>query len=253
MRVQERLVVDDLLEEVSATNAAVCMRRVHTKADDLELALKCSSLCELNNSSGGAVSCVEDRNVSQDYSANAKPFALHTDGLAYERPPQFVLLYCESPGTRQVPTFFLDTARLLARLRRLEPSSFEILQRLDQAFIGRCGTEYRRPMIEINPLDGTEVMNVTFGRAYLRPARHVDGTGCEPHQAETVMAFRKVLCLADEMGLFSHTWSRGDLLVWDNYRFIHGRGDAAGSQGRRLLRAWLSPQTVGGEFPQGPC
>jgi alpha-ketoglutarate-dependent taurine dioxygenase len=239
------LSIDELLRQLSSSNAAVWSQQLAEGSDEVRKAIRASSHWKLVRSSDGEISVVENRGAPHDYSSNDAFFALHTDGLHHKVPPQFSLLYCENPGTKSVPTVFLDTTRLLERLRKRAPDAHEVLQRLDQVFIGRDGRECRRPIIEVNPVDGAEVMNITFGRAYFRPARHVDGTGDEPHQAEAVAAFQCVLQLTDEIGLSNHVWNSGDLVAWDNYRFIHGRGKAVGSTGRRLIRAWLSPKVAG--------
>ena len=242
MKVAGSLLIDEVLQELCSCNSEVYKGRVAGGVETIMDAATSSRRWKLISSSDGEISIVENRRIAQDYSANAAYFALHTDGLHYESPPQFAMLHCENAGTLSVPTFFLDTTRLLERLSRRDREAVEVLRRLDQVFIGRGGRECRRPMIEINPLDSAEVMNITFGRAYLRPARHVDGTGDEPHQAETVAAFQRVLQQVEEMGLSTHDWSSGDLIAWDNHRFVHGRGNAVGSEGRRLIRAWLSPK-----------
>ena len=212
-------------------------------ANDLYEFLAAMSGYSLLKNSDGELSVVVNKGRPRDYSSNGEVFDAHTDGLYYERPPQFALLYCLQSGQKQVPTFFIDTTNLIEILSESEPSALAVLRDLDQVFVARDGREYRRPVIEINPIDGNEVMNITLGRAYLRPAVAQSTGKREPHQHETIAAFQRLLARLPEARSLVHAWSPGDLLLWDNHRFIHGRGDANDSVGRSLIRAWFSPST----------
>jgi alpha-ketoglutarate-dependent taurine dioxygenase len=234
--------IDTSLRAVMTDNSVVHCSRFIGAADELRSAVDRSAAWRLVASSDGEISVVEDRGAPEDYSSNGAFFAAHTDGLVGAHPPQFVALLCDHPGRVAAPTFFLDTTRVLALMARHAPTSLAVLRRLDQVFISRGGSEYRRPVIESNPLDGEDIMNITFGRAYLRPARHLEGNGQAPHQVESVTAFQALLSCAEDVGMTTHEWQRGDLLVWDNHRFVHGRGDATAAVGRRLIRAWLNPR-----------
>lgn len=244
MSVSERLHnldMDRLLAQVSADPSHIHVSNQVGLEVCLADMLKTAQQYSLIPSSDGAVSIVENKGKARDYSSNGAMFEAHTDGLYYDQPPQFGLLYCIRTGLIQVPTFFIDTTVLVRILSEREPDALAVLRKVDQVFIARGGNEHRRPVIEINPLSGEEVMNITLGRSYLRPAAITQATR-EPHLHEMVDAFHKLLNWLPAATTITHEWSKGDLLVWDNHRFIHGRGDASSSRGRSLMRAWLSPK-----------
>jgi alpha-ketoglutarate-dependent taurine dioxygenase len=233
--------VDALLERVSLDNASVYRSQMPDLGTHWLSWLRSARRHDLIESSDGDFSYVHDEGKSQDYSANERYFAAHTDGLYYRSPPQFGLLYCLRPGAAQAPTFFIDTARAIKTLSHNAPVALAVLRRLDQVYIGREDREYRRPFIEINPLTGEETMNITLGRGYARPSQTLQGMDEAPHQQETVDALQELFAHLREATVLTHEWTAGDLLAWDNYRFIHGRGDARGAIGRLLVRAWFSP------------
>lgn len=235
----EQVGIDALLERVSFDNGIIHhVQNPQMKTNVLDW-IKSAQRHDVIESSDGETSYVCDAGKPQDYSSNASYFAAHTDGLYYETPPQFGLLYCLNAGSAPAPTFFIDTTRIVKKLSREAPEALAVLRRLDQVYIGRGGREHPRPLIEANPLGGEDVMNITLGRAYVRPSRTL---GEAPHQRETANAMYQLFSYLEEATTLVHEWAPGDLLAWDNHRFIHGRGDASQSKGRLLVRAWLSPK-----------
>jgi alpha-ketoglutarate-dependent taurine dioxygenase len=235
--------LDAILDQVARDNKSVHWAHI----PDVSTALlsdwiRSSQNYRLVKSSEGDVAFVRDAGESLDYSANAKYFAAHTDGLYYTVPPQFSVLACLDPGSAQVPTFFIDTTKAIDILKGCDSPALTTLRKLDQVFLGRDGSEYRRRLIEINPLTEEEAMNITLGRAYVRPSMGLSMADV-PHQKEIAEALQLLFVSLETATVLEHRWTLGDVLVWDNHRFIHGRPDASRSAGRLLARAWFSSGT----------
>ena len=240
--ISETATIDVVLEHVARENASVYQIRLPEASGPLlSNWLRSSRNYELIRSSEGDVSFVRDAGESLDYSANAKYFAAHTDGLYYAVPPQFSALACIDAGSAPVPTFFIDTTKAIDILKDSASVALALLRKLDQVFLGRDGNEYPHRLIQINPLTGEEVMNITLGRAYVRPSVDISMADA-PHQMEVVEALQLLFVSLETATVLKHRWTSGDVLVWDNHRFIHGRPDASQSSGRLLARAWFSAE-----------
>src|ERR1039458_1310701 len=85
--------------------------------DGLLAVLQASSL-DVIPSADGDISIVQESGDPTDYSRQSGYFDLHKDGLYYESPPHFVLLYCEHAGRGDSPTLVVDTRPVVAEIDR---------------------------------------------------------------------------------------------------------------------------------------
>jgi len=187
-------------------------------------------------SSDGLVSTVIDGDTSgTDYSRQAAFFDLHTDGLYYAAVPEFVLLYCISPGKHRVPTVFVDTRLVIERMERL--GLLDEMREIEMVYRGRDGGEHARPLVEEHPATGELVVNLG-ARVYFRSMRgsHLSGR-------ETTSVVHQMFEQADASAIV-HQWDAQQAILFDNARYVHGRGLNADSMltdgDRQLKRIWLS-------------
>lgn len=151
------------------------------------------------------------RSLSARYGLSALPF--HAELSHRPRPCRYVLLGCIEPGPLSAATLLLDW-------RTLDFSSEELHLLESAPILVRTG---RRSFYStMLPSD----------RAFLRY-----DPGCleaidERGQAALRLIERRLAGGSPEV----HYWRRGDILIIDNWRVLHGRGTSEQGSGRHLAR-----------------
>jgi alpha-ketoglutarate-dependent taurine dioxygenase len=142
-------------------------------------------------------------------------FPIHTDGAHQLQPPRFIVLICVSPGSSPVPTTlirFQDLAVSKDERVHLEAIPFLVRNGRQSFYSTICGAT--RPFIRFD--EGCMVPQDNAGRELLKAvAQH-----------------------SREAKSLSVDWRPGDLIVFDNWTVLHGRGfgDTKVSLDRKLLR-----------------
>jgi Taurine catabolism dioxygenase TauD, TfdA family len=146
---------------------------------------------------------------------------MHTDCAYFLLPPRYVMLRCESPGEAQCCThlWILDPEALLA-------SQHKALLR--PGWVARGGG--RRPAFYAQVLNRS-----SNGQPFLR----FDPCCMTPPDSDhaQIEEVTTVLTALSEARQF--TWQRGNALVIDNWRCLHGRGVGAEHAPGRRLERWL--------------
>jgi alpha-ketoglutarate-dependent taurine dioxygenase len=182
----------------------------------------------------GPVSTVIEEWHPVDCSKQTTHFDLHTDGLYRYRVPDLVALYCENPGRGDSPTRFADTR---PACRELETGgAMSVLRRCQIAYIGRDGRHFPSSLVQRHPVSGEEVLNLA-ARGYVCPK--FDGSSV-PSIREINEAVSEMYAALDRAVVLSHGWTRGRIVLCDNYTYVHGRDAKAPDTDRVLLRIWLS-------------
>ena len=161
-----------------------------------------------------AMDTAQAATLSSVYGLNQLP--LHTDAAHWPVPCRFLVIGCVEPGPVPVPTMLLDFRRV--RLSKEEVSLCRrtpfLIRNGQRSFYGSILDEARE-FIRIDPGCMTAVSK--HGNMVLNTFN------AEKH----------------EDVLHSHSWSRGDILIIDNWRVMHGRGGSRTAPGRKLLRAMV--------------
>jgi gamma-butyrobetaine dioxygenase len=180
----------------------------------------------------------DEETDSVSFSTKALP--LHTDIPYCAPPPDYQFLYgldvspqCERDNIGN--TRFVDGYTIASELRDAEPGAFEILANTPVLYRAaypkaRKVYEHRTPVIRLAQ-DGT------IERLINNPTKmFFDGVGFDDllplFQAYQSLKTR----LVDTTKSYTHAWSQGDMVVWDNRRIFHGRGDFGASGFTRTLR-----------------
>lgn len=151
------------------------------------------------------------RSLSARYGLGALPF--HTELSHRLRPCRYLALGCVDPGSPSVATLLLDWTRL-----GFSSDDLELLQAAP--VLVRSGR--RSFYTTILPPDHT----------FLRY-----DPGClEAVDARGRTALSRVSDRLSSAAPHSHEWRRGDILVIDNWRVLHGRDRSEHGSGRRLAR-----------------
>lgn len=143
--------------------------------------------------------------------------SLHTDGFYHNHIPDFAILYCIEPGPFHISTEFVRTPDLLAMI---DKNTINILSSLDLEFIANDRRKYSQPLIEL--YNGKHVLNwVNTGNFKINLEKTVKGI---PTTNEVINSLGM---LHSQMKSYSksikHMWSKGDLVLWNNREYIHGR------------------------------
>ncbi len=156
-----------------------------------------------------------DGSLSQKY--GLAPLPLHTDTAHWSVPCRYLVMACFSPGPEPTPTILLDS-------RAVALSESESAACVSAVFLIRNGRAsfYSSILSKDRPF-------IRFDRGCMVPL------SSEGSDAEDVFGYNR-----NVSKIYRHDWCRGDVLVFDNWRMLHGRGiDRETVQGRVLLRAMV--------------
>jgi alpha-ketoglutarate-dependent taurine dioxygenase len=185
--------------------------------------------------SEGPVSVVSERGDPRDFSRQSGSFDLHTDGLYHEKIPQLVILWCENHGTGSARTTFADTRLALAQLEDEIP----VLRKLESVYIGKTGGEFSNAVVQTHPWTGEETVSLG-SRAFLKPRYDPASIADVPPLRSVVDAAQRLFAALDRSVVHAQRWHEGGFVLFDNYRFVHGRVAQQPDLARRLLRIWLT-------------
>jgi hypothetical protein len=145
------------------------------------------------------------------------PLPLHCDTAHWLVPCRYIVLGCVEVGSVEAPTVLLDTVvvRLSKEEHLLARSASYLVRNGRKSFYANL-IDSQRSFVRIDPGCMEPVTDSSI--------EAMDLYRYERHQAKTV-AFH---------------WRPGDILVIDNWRVLHGRGnDSIADPKRRLLRAYV--------------
>lgn len=151
------------------------------------------------------------RSLSAQYGLNALPF--HVELGHRPRPCRYLLLGCIDPGSPRAVTMLLDWRAL-----GFSPEELHLLE--GAPIFVRTGRRSFYSTI------------LSADRAYLRY-----DPGCLEAVDERGRTALRLLEQRLAVGFAeTHEWRRGDILIIDNWRVLHGRGPSGHGSGRRLAR-----------------
>jgi hypothetical protein len=169
-----------------------------------------------------------DLSTPNTYSGNfgLDAFPLHTDLAHWASPPRYLMLRC-AQGDAEARTHIVD-----GRL---------IVSTLGSSLLARCLVRPRRPMngsFQLLPIWQTSSepsqQRLRWDSVYLKPANEY---------AQTV--FRRIEdCLSRIQSIDHVLLNKGDTLLLDNWRLLHGRSPVQNpASPRKILRLYLSSLT----------
>lgn len=151
------------------------------------------------------------RSLSARYGLDVLP--LHAELSHRPRPCRYLLLGCVEPGSPGAVTMLLDWRSLC-----FSPDELRLLE--GAPILVRTGRRSFYSTI-LSP-----------DRAFLRYDRGCLEAVDERGRAALGLVARRLAAASPE----SHGWRRGDVLIIDNWRVLHGRGSMDQGSGRRLAR-----------------
>ncbi len=174
----------------------------------------------------GVIARVQDTKMENSYSKNARAFDFHKDGFYEKSLPQYVLLFCEEPSIKGGETFIADAEPVCQALLKKYQRAREATVTLQKK--GRLTKT--RSFLEKNK-DGFWNLN------YLPISQYViyDYSGSD---IDDLLRFTQRQLVRNF--IFKQRLKRGDLLIFNNQRLLHGRTSFKdGSTKRSLVRIWF--------------
>lgn len=165
------------------------------------------------------------------FSAEAVPF--HWDGAFY-REPRLLLFYCQSSSGVGGETLFCDTSKLWDSITTHEQSLCrKLVLEYESDKLAYYGGKITVHPVQQHPISG---------RPILRLAERVQ-TELNPVQLKVsgfkgAEEFFQYLCslLYRPEFLYEHQWESGDVIVCDNFTYLHGRRPLGANMDRTFKR-----------------
>lgn len=165
----------------------------------------------------------------------------HTEGVAYQVPPQYLALYCIKPAEMGGETCIYDGYRVFTGLNR-EHWNFCCNEHFDFMTEGNYAKERKvhsaKPMVTKNE---NNMLQFNFSSNFFRygdvnPVTKAMRTQSEENNLlDSVVGQIMEQCERNKMNI---RIPENSLLIWDNYRMLHGRNGFSDPE-RYLKRFWL--------------
>jgi alpha-ketoglutarate-dependent taurine dioxygenase len=143
----------------------------------------------------------------------------HHDQSFAERPPDWSMLACISPGRNSVPTVFCDAAALLTFLSDGFIATLRRLSVRHAAYYPEVGQNENLPVAEaVHPL----IIPVEGGidALFAAPATASKIDGWSVAESQLILGRLYQMLNWPELTV-RHSWGEGDMLVWPNRRYPH--------------------------------
>jgi alpha-ketoglutarate-dependent taurine dioxygenase len=173
--------------------------------------------------------------ASSHYSASRATGGFHTDGSLLARPPAVGVLMCLSPADSGGETVLIDAELVQQALADVDPTFVELLSQ-PQPFAAEDDADGVRQWSPVLSMQEGQVA-LRYLRRYLVAGWQRAGRPAPDRFDEALDVIDAVA--ADPAAQRSHPLQRGELLVWRNCRYLHGRRPFEEQQrSRRLVRIY---------------
>lgn len=194
----------------------------------IESALSDAKFVELGRYLGEVVDDTPVRIVpgKRTYLARPEPIPFHTDHPISD----LIAWRCESQDARDGASLLIDSHRAIGELSAQELAGLELLRLPAMVRLGDEATP-------------TPIMSREGGsrRVFYAPWLEPIGRPVEAHDA--LVAFRRALAQQQQDAL-SIRLEPGQVLIVDNHRMLHGRGQLLPDSTRRLRRLWIRSRDI---------
>ena len=160
------------------------------------------------------------------FSDEAVPF--HWDGAFYKE-PKLLLFYCTESEGKGGETIFADTTALWNSLTESEKEECRnVTLTYTTEKKAHYGGSITVPLVQKHPVTGETILRLAEKvETEKNPVTlTIDGAGEDFYERMTKKLYESAL---------SHSWEKGDLLIVDNFRFLHGR-NPLGTNRRRTFK-----------------
>lgn len=152
------------------------------------------------------------------FSDEAVPF--HWDGAFYQE-PRLLLFYCTDSEGEGGETLFVNTTKIWEDLSADEKeicSHVRLVYRTRK--LAHYGGEIDVPLVQKHPVTGEVILRMAE-----RVETALNPVGLEIKGIEDAESFYQEMVgkLYRPEYLYAHRWEKGDLVICDNYTYLHGR------------------------------
>ncbi len=181
---------------------------------------------------GPLMTMAYDREAA-NYLFSDEAVPLHWDGAFYKE-PRLLLFYCTESEGEGGETLFVNTTKLW---KDLSPDEKETCARIRLTYrtkkLAHYGGEIDVPLVQKHPVTGETILRMAEKvETALNPVE------LEIHGSENAETFYQhmVKKLYQKEYLLEHQWEKGDLVVCDNYTYLHGRKTLGRNKKRTFKR-----------------
>lgn len=175
--------------------------------------------------------CFDPKASNYLFSKEAVP--LHWDGAFYKE-PRLLLFYCTESGELGGETIFLNTEDLWEKLTKHEQEECKkISLTYKTQKLAHYGGEITIPLVQSHPDTKKTILRMAE-----KVETNLNPVTLEINGTDDASSFynRMISKFNDPQIRYSHKWQKGDLLVCDNYTYLHGRRPLGGNLARSFKR-----------------
>lgn len=208
----------------------------------IKLALKRNSQVEKNIKERllhwdfGPVMNLTHDSKAKNYLFSSERVPLHWDGAFYQEPRE-LLFYCTSSDGAGGETFFVDTNKvweILPQSLKRACESVELLYRTKK--LAHYGGEFKTSVVKKHPRSGLPIIRLAERvETELNPVE-LEIKGIQDSE-EFYQEMKRYLY--DERAIYYHQWTAGDLLLVDNFTYLHGRNELGPNLKRSFKRVQI--------------
>jgi len=169
---------------------------------------------------------------AKNYLFSEEEVPFHWDG-AFFKEPKYLIFFCtESSGGAGGEGVFCDTRSIFRSLSVIEKKELKnLIMEYRTQKLAHYGGSIEVPVLQHHPDTGEEVLRFALPvNSKKNPVTRTTLSGDES------LCLRIDELLGDENHIYQHTWKKGDLVIVDNFSFIHGRRSLGENLGRSFKR-----------------
>ena len=175
--------------------------------------------------------------TASNYLFSCEEVPFHWDG-AFFKEPRKLLFYCNESVGEGGETLFTNTQAIYKDLSQKERElAGEIRLRYKTSKIAHYGGEIEVPLVQSHPESGEFILRVAEPVSTALNPVSLEILG--PVEAEAFF-FDLTQRLYMSKYLYEHSWEKGDLVICDNFTFLHGRR----ALGRNIKRSFKRVQIL---------
>jgi alpha-ketoglutarate-dependent taurine dioxygenase len=170
---------------------------------------------------------------AENYLFSDENVPFHWDGAFYKEPKK-LLFYCTETDGTGGETLFTDTEKIWDDLSAQDQ---ELLKKVTMIYrtqkLAHYGGEIRVPLVQIHPHTGKTILRIAEKvETKLNPVT-LEMTGTDRGDELYADLITK---LYSPRYMYQHSWEKGDVLICDNFTYLHGRNALGANKSRSFKR-----------------
>lgn len=183
----------------------------------------------------GPIMTMKTEENAQNYLFSKESVPLHWDGAFYKVPKK-LLFYCTESSGKGGETLFVDTKKVWNSLSDSEKEYYKKIKLTYKTEkLAHYGGEFSCDLVQTHPDDQEHILRLAEKvETNLNPVSlEVSGDTAENFLP---MYERLISKFYSRSFLYAHTWEKGDVIVCDNFTYLHGRLALGENENRTFKR-----------------